>query len=814
MRFRLLTGVLMASTALSLPGFLHGATAQTADAAAPTSTAPSNTVRTGLGDSQPTDIGRVRAAGANTAIVPTGNGVNRQDAGGGLIVEEDAPKSRSTVTRDFIAKQSPTANPYQLMRLLPGVNTAGNDPWGLNGGNFTMRGRNSDEIGMTIEGAPVNDSGNYALYPQEYTDAENIEQIVVTQGGTDLDAPHYGAAGGTVNIYARDPSKVAGGYAGFSYGTGNAMREFARVESGEIGNSGLRGFLSFSHFGDDHWRGSGTDNRDHVDFKAVDEFGDGNRIGLSLLYNYAVNNSYLNPTMAQWSTGVSGIGPGYGANYLNTYSLATASNYYKLRVNPFQNLIASAPSTFHVSDNVQVDVTPYFWYGYGNGGGENTFSPTGFYDGTQKIVMALNGSTTASAAFYAPSITETYRPGVITKATYSLDGQKIVVGYWFEYAHHRQTGPVTLLNADGSPQNVWGDSNNLVLANGQKFENRDWLTQDITNQIFAGDTINLIGDKLLADVGVRQTFFTRQGNNYLPGATPSASISEAQTLPTAALRYRPDDNNLAYVSVSTGFRAPQNYTLFQTFSNSTGAQTNAVSTAQKPETSISFEIGERYQSKLLDSSITGFATMFQNRQVSSQMIQNGALVPANINAGGEVDMGIDGEIGFHPVANFRPYVSGELLSTKLTDDYQTSGKLGSTTILDYLPTKGKQAVRAPNVQAAVGIDYDDGLFFGNWNTKFEGSQYGDFMNQQKINPVWVSDATLGVHLPEFMLIKAPNLQLNLYNVFDQKYLSGVSTVQTNAASTIGRNGSTIAGSNPAYYVGGRFAAMISISSAF
>ena len=36
------------------------------------------------------------------------------------------------------------------------------------------------QIGFTINGAPVNDSGNFAVYPQEYSDSECTDNIFVT----------------------------------------------------------------------------------------------------------------------------------------------------------------------------------------------------------------------------------------------------------------------------------------------------------------------------------------------------------------------------------------------------------------------------------------------------------------------------------------------------------------------------------------------------------------------------------------------------------------------------------------------------------
>jgi len=140
----------------------------------------------------------------------TVTGVTGRDAGGGLITAEDAPKQRSTVTTDFIATQAPTANPVQLLSLLPGFNTGSSDAFGIQNSTFTVRGLDSTRVGALLEGVPLNDSGSFALYPSEWIDSENLSQISLTQGSADLDTPINSATGGIINIGMIDPRRDFG----------------------------------------------------------------------------------------------------------------------------------------------------------------------------------------------------------------------------------------------------------------------------------------------------------------------------------------------------------------------------------------------------------------------------------------------------------------------------------------------------------------------------------------------------------------------------------------------------------------------------
>ncbi|MBT3070712.1 TonB-dependent receptor [Rhodomicrobium sp. Az07] len=651
--------------------------------------------------------------GTSTEVKVTPGGVTRQDIGGGYMILEQATKTRSTVTRDAIDKQSPTSNPYQMINLLPGVIQSSSDNTGLNGGNIRLRGFNSDHVGMTIEGMPVNDSGNYALYPQEYVDSENIQQISIAQGSPDLDSPHVGSAGGVINIYMRDPSKDAGAYASFSAGSDALLRTFTRIESGEI--NGVSAYVSYSKLSKDHWIGPGSDDREHIDFKAKWELSPGNTIRFAAIYNDALNNFYRNPTKAQsgqpysaWGYKTSpGVAPGF------------VSNYYGYAMNPFKNLILSAPSNFTLSSNLKFDTIPYYWYGYGSGGGTQTISETTGLPsfapwGNINVTGDINGGgTTDNIRFYNPSITETHRPGVINKFTYDYGNHQIVAGHWFEYAMHHQWGPYARLNANGTVSDYFADAGgisvsditgaactNLVTGlgttcpNGQ-IQKRNWQTDTMTNMVFLGDTWKAT-EKLTVMYGVKQVWVDRTVDNRLPGGVEQ-SLYDTATLPTAGVRYKIDKDNTVFANFATSFRSPPNYTL-------TPAGNYILNSTVPMEEGKSFEIGHRYQGTTFATSVTAFYGTFQNYQVSTNIYDvNGASQQVTVNAGDVINYGINAELGLRPIYNLRPYISAELIRTEMLDNsLEAYGTKNGSKVNDYLRTSGKQLPGAPNYSFGFG----------------------------------------------------------------------------------------------------------------
>ncbi len=849
MTLRLLAAVLLATTAMSGVAHAQSATApavqadaakkqkkaEAKPAAKPETAAKPAEAAKPKGDARalagmtasPTDFGTVFAAGSGEAT--SAGGSTGKELGGGYMIEEEVPKARSTVTRDAIDKLSPTANPYQMIEMLPGAVVTSPDASGLNGGDITLRGFESSQIGMTIEGAPVNDSGNYALYPQEYVDSENIQQVSIAQGGPDLDSPHIGSTGGVINLYMRDPAKERGGYVSATYGMHNHLRNFLRVDSGQIGD--FRGYISYSHNYREHWSGVGSDNRTHVDTKMVWDLDAGNHIRASVIYNRAVNNFYANPTLTQFNT--SSYKPNYNSEL--TGVAATDTNWYGYKLNPFENAIVSLPSDFKITDNLTYDVIPYFWYGFGSGGGVSTMSEDNgtatsaqgrtYFGNTRLTGIDWNGDGAVTngtkSNYYNPSITRTYRPGIVNKFTYDIGDHKLVAGYWFESAFHKQTGPYQSLTADGQIRDAFmTDGDGVVLANGTRLLRRDQTTRTITNMFFLGDTW-AINDALKLDFGIKQAFISRDLENGLPGATPHVSTRDSATLPQAGITWKVDPQNQYFASIGTSFRTTPNYALADAFSTSNGSKTSVGTANQDAERSIGVELGHRFQGELFATSFSVFGNQYENRQVSTYLIdENGNSVSSFTNAGKVTSYGVQAEVGTRPLwGGFRPYASLALMKSRMENNLPTTTLQGGTYKSDWYATAGKELPKTPNIMAALGVDYDDGHILGNMSVKYVGPQYSTFMNDERMPGYARVNAGIGYRFDDVALgqknaLKKPEIKLSLYNLFDSRQLTGVSSTKTNAAATTSVLGYNISGSAPQYYMGEGFAAMVTFKAAF
>ena len=727
-------------------------------------------------------------------VTPTAAG---NAPGGGLIGAEDAAVSRSTVSADFIAKQAPTSNAFELLRLSPGANVSTSDPYGLSPSvNIAVRGLNGDELAYVVEGAPLNDIGAYAGYPSQWVDAENLKSVALQQGTADLDTPTINASGGLITLSLRDPLAAPGRFVSAGTGSYHENREFIRLDSGPIAGTGLRGFLSFSNTEADNYRGAGRDHRQHVDFKLVDAWGDGNRIAIAGSYHDAILSSYPMPALQDWSA------YGRSNNYDAVFSPGN-TNYWKLYQQTWRDEQVSVPSHFTLTDTLAFETTPYVQHGFGNTPYGTILPTTGLYLGTQPIAgtVPIPNARAGQALVLADYIGNQYRAGVTSEVIAALGAHRLVAGWWYDYADDDDPQPFTPVGANGEPASIWGFPYTIKTPDGRTLSAQEAHTREQVNMLFLGDTVTLLDGRLRIDAGLKYAMVNRNGTNSLPGPQYRVGLNSAQPLPRAAIRYRITPQSQIFASVSTGFRSATEYVLYNMYDVSGDQFTKGA--AQRDEYAISEEIGYRCQGRWLDGSVTLFNYNFTNRQVST-MVNN--AIASSINAGGQTSRGIDAELGLLPVRHWRPYLSAEYLHATIDNDFPVDG--------DTLRTAGRTAVRSPAFQGAAGLDYDDGTIFGNLAVKYVGSQYATFVNDERIAPHAQADAALGFRLPDYAFVRRPEARLNLVNLTDAKFLSGIASVQPNAQAATGVHGTQIPGAAPTYFIGPGFAAIITLSSSF
>ncbi|WP_170211043.1 TonB-dependent receptor [Neokomagataea tanensis] len=740
---------------------------------------------------------------------------HRGVAGGGLMPAQHVARSQSAVTREFIALQTPTNSPVQLVNSLPGVVAVKQDSLGMSPVDIlTMRGLREGQIGVTFEGMPAQDPLTYSPFTTLLIDAENTGSVRVSQGSADFDAPVINAVGGQLAITAIDPSHKAGGYVDFLGGTHSSQKEFIRLNTGDIGNTGIRGYASFSYTSSNNWRGAGSQRRYHVDAKFVKDWAPESKTTLIFNYNRQYTTPYLNVTLSQWNQS------GWNNNWDSKYNYVGDVSYYKLN-NWSENILSVAlPSVFKLTDGLTLNVTPYYNNNTATQTGGQAIPVSGGYVGATQYGVAgssfpsfsIPGAAVDGNGNMAALLVDKWKQpvgGVNASMTWTHGINSLMFGAWYSYQTHTEPLSYKLLDASGNVS-CSGKGTCPLSLNGVTLSGDSWNIWQQQRMIYLSDTLKLLNNKLEVSAGLKAFMMERSvSNNVYNNPTYKGTGQYFQPLPQVNIMYHITHSDDVYINGTTAFRAPVGTEAYvPDFSPTSGQITQVVKI--KPEYSISEEIGYRHRG-FYNFSVSAFNMNITHRNISSQTYLTGSsgssvMIPQPLDGGGETLRGIQAELGLAAWHHISPYVSGQYIHATTDTNFVVGD--------DALPTKGKLAPDVPQLTAALGLRYNGEHIFGNINVKYVGSQYTTLMNDEKMPSYTTMDVTLGYKFNSVKYLDHPQVQLNLVNVTDTHYLAIANSTTTNAKTTTGIYGTSIAGSSPIYTIGAPFGAFVSVSSGF
>ena len=754
----------------------------------------------------------------------------------GAIVAIEEPKSRAAITAEFIARQAPGQSVLDSINLLPSVNFTNNDAYGSAGGDLVIRGVDSQRIALLQDGVPLNDSGNYAVYPNQQLEPDLIERVTVNLGTTDVDSPTAAAAGGTVNYITKRASEEFGVRAEVGVGSNDMQRYYATIDSGAFGPFGTKMWISGMYQKYDHFRphnspikAPGGIEKKQFNARVDQEFGNVGQA--SLIFHWNENrNHFINRInlLTFQRQGVTAAGapdtslvapsvcvrptPGPGAQVDNSTGFTCPSNFFEYSINPSDTGNIRGLSSWNLGDQLTLTVDPSFQYVLANGGGAQIWAEND---------PQLRGNSTAAGVdlngdgdildrvyLYRPNTTNTRRYSLTSSLIWKFaDNQSFRVAYTFDRAKHRQTGDVGYIDQNGVPENVFGGKDGqgdpVLLPDGTNLRRRDRLSIAQLHQFSAEYRGRFLEDKLLVNVGVRAPFFKRELNNFcyqentfnaycttqvgtpVPG-TDDGTGRPLVTFPQAALNSNPNfryghpreftrkyDDVLPNVGVSYDFT--DNLTVYASY-----AETISVPRTDDLYDRILVDPGPE-TTKTVDVGVR-----FQNDQFMAQAavystkfknrIERVLDEPNNISFSqnvGDVDyQGLDLQFGWNPVDEFSFYASYSYIDTEIQQDIRESGA--------PRPTKGKQMYETPKHQGGARVQYDPAAWLSlGAQVKFVGDRYTNLINTETFRGYELVDFDVRFKLSELgnlegMGLKNTYLQLNIRNAFNERYLGDVS----------------------------------------
>lgn len=774
-------------------------------------------------------------------VVVTG----QKNGTGGTIVKERRPKTRSTVTGKYLDTQSGGQTIFQSINLVPGMVFQNSDPYGSSGGTTRLRGFDGNRVSLTVDGIPLNDTGNYAIFTNQMIDPEYLSRVTVNTGTTDVDSPTASATGGSINVVTRRPFEEMTLSMNASAGSWNYHRFLAMFDTGEY--RGVSAFAGVSDQQYDKFKGPGMEKKTQYNGRIYQVIGEDSYISLIGHYNENRNNFYRNLskteianfgmsydnfatcTRAAVSNGVAnddGASPNPapvgGATSDNILNPSSCTNYYNLRVNPSNTGNVRMQGNFKLSDSVRLTVDPSWQYVKANGGGTTVVSedgPTEKRLGPAGLDLNGDGDVLDKVRLYTPNNTNTSRYGVNASLIWNLDDSDTFrVAYTADNGRHRQTGAFSKLDANGNPVAIFGglDVASAVITgtDGNVLRGRDRLSHAILNQVSASYTGQFLDDALLVDVGLRAPYFTRDLNQYCYTQANSSNVlctkeaftdvdgdgigTFASTGATSYIAPRSEhfEYNALLPNVGVSYELAPSNIVFASYAEGFSAPrtdnlyTFGIGSVGAVETpAIDPVVSLAVQPEKTKAFDLGYR--YQGQEVTASAsawyntFENRIVSSFDPDLGVNVDRNIGSVVlqGIDAEVGWQASPSLVVYASASFVSSEVQDNIPARTATGFLPTKGKELVETPNVTFSGRAAYalNKNLTIG-LQGKYVGERWATDVNDEKTKAFMTFDADLQLDLTDLGL-KNMLLQLNAINLLDKDYLGTISTT-TNAQTIL------------------------------
>lgn len=755
-------------------------------------------------DEQAENERQIPTSGNQEDIVVSG----RRTIAGGLMKRQTAATAMSSVTPAAISEKLAVASPLQIANTLPGANFGSSDAYGLSIRNFlSIRGLDQTQIGFLIDGAPGVSVANYYPYSEAWADNENISDITITPGNSRLQDPIINASGGEFIESIRDPRDQFGGKVSGSVGSFGGWRGFAGIDTGYLGNSGIKAFASYSHATAENFVGPGRNRKNHVDFRVQKDWSDSSRSTFFVSYDQLYNSRLPILNRVQAIDGIKN-------DRLEAYSFSenyvpgVTVQYAPLNAGRVKNLLITNNNEISLSSDVTLHVTPYYKWNDTNAPSQSRLSATTLFAGNRRVTPAIDPSLLQNGFIVAAANTayNHYSAGVNSYVDAKLSSSNTLsVGYWFQRTSLDYRQFLQPVDQQGNIRGL-GAETALRATDGTLITGVNDTIKTTTHQLFVGDTQTFLDGRLALTLGFKQLFWKANVENYVIGAPPEVRASWSRFMPRFLASFKIDENNQLYGNVTTNARMPLPQATYITqYSVSTGNTTAVGNTGIKPEYTTSAQIGYRYDG-FIHLDVAAFLMKLKDHQVQGTQFVNGFLQTTALVAGDETIKGVSVEASTRSYYGFSLYGNAQYLDAKFDDDLPLRG--------DVLPIAGKDMVLSPRWIANLGGRFESGGFYASLTYKYVGRQFSTFINDETIPRFQTFDAAMGYKLPDIGALKSPVIRFTVTNIGNKPYISTLAAPQPNAVATRGVNGTLLPGVAPTYYVGATRAALLTLSTDF
>jgi len=627
-----------------------------------------------------------------------------------FAVDRKTPVAVSTVKADVIENKLGSQEFPEILKSTPGV-YATKSGGGFGDGRLTLRGFNSENVAVMINGVPVNDMENGRVYWSNWAGLADVTSAMQVQRGLGASKLAVPSIGGTVNILSKTTDVEQGGNIFTAVGNDGYQKYGATVSTGLLDN-GFAATVSAS-------KTKGNGYIDGTQFEG---------------YNYFVNLSKQindNHKIALTSFGApQSHGQRQNRHLISTYRNAESGNKFNsdwgikngevlhIEDNFYHKSQTSLNHYWTISDNTTLSTALYASWGSGGGGGTAGSNRDLFkvrlggsdqpvdIDNIVEINRANGEQGLGSEAFLRASRNDHSWFGALSTFKTSLnENLSLIAGIDIrDYTgmHFREV--TDLLGGNYVEDNSNINNPNTALKVGDKFSyNNDgevgW--QGLFTQLeYDRESISAFVSAAVSNTSYRRVDYFQ----YAPGNQATDKYSFTGFSVKGGANYRINDEHNVFANIGYFEKAAGFGSVFLQYDND---HINADAENQKI---FSTELGYGFRGATFASNVNIYRTAWNDRTLT-QGFQNpdGTFSTANILGVNAVHQGV--EVDF----TYRPSDKLSVIGMLSLGDWQWDSDVENVEIYDEeqnlidtvnLFIAGLKVSDAAQTTAALGFDYE------------------------------------------------------------------------------------------------------------
>lgn len=657
-----------------------------------------------------------------------------------------ATQPESFISRAFIENSvAPTGNFNTIAGIAPGVSTqpSPNGP-GAADTKSVIRGFQDSQYNVTWDGIPFGDTNDPTHHSTSYFPAAVIGGVLIERGPGNASNLGQATYGGSINLFSKTPSATRLTEVYYSHGDWNTNLYGAAYESGKFGDNGATLQINAQQIKSDGYLTYNTMDGTNLVAKYQQKLGERTLMTVFATYNdikTGLPDSTSGTTLAQAAR--------YGKNY-SLNNDPTSQGYFGYNQVHKKTDMEYLRLQTDWSNGFQTDNNLYSYY-YDN-------KTIAGYDATGYLgngIVAAGAKTNSSAYSGAKVPTggvigydklNHYRVnGDIFKATKQFDSGLLRAGLWLEQAD--------------TPRHQWGlDMTTMkpidptFSGNGTKFNQHSSWNQ---YQPFA-EFEWAVNESATVTPGVKYMHFTRSVDAVKnQGSSVPANFSEtySDTLPFLTVNYRVDKSNSVYAQFAKGMQVP---TL------GTALQVVTPTNAPDPQTTTNYQLGWVNKSDRFTFDADIYYIDFDN-QIGSSVVAGQTVF---YNRGGTVYKGFEMEGTYLIGSGLSIYANYSSNSAK----YKAGNANGIGTI-----------AKAPDMTAALGVQYNQGPWDASLIYKVVGTQYASDSEPAayKIDAYGNADLNVAYSFRDMgSTLRKLKLQFSAYNLANSQKVTSIATGAT------------------------------------